>query len=126
MSISAICPNCRSSYTVPDNLFGKKIRCSRCQGSFVAVAVPRADPVSHQGRAGSVSDRRSNNAGQRKSIAAAVIGGSIVAAIFALVLVGGIAAVLLLKPGTAAPTAVAQNPPETKAKQSDKTDPKTE
>ncbi|OAI48038.1 hypothetical protein AYO44_01140 [Planctomycetaceae bacterium SCGC AG-212-F19] len=122
MAISTICPSCRSPYSLPDNAFGKKIRCNRCQAVFLAGSIPQSGIVASSQRrssklrppapvaihAGVPVPRERRSAG----ISAIVIGGSIVAAVFALVLVGGIALILHLKPGRAPreqPNAVAQN-----------------
>jgi S1-C subfamily serine protease len=115
MPIAVSCPSCRSAYAVPHNLFGKKIRCSRCSGSFVVGAIPQvrqsaAVGAAHRSRpAGYPAERRSSG------ISGAVIGGSIVAAVFALVFVVGIGIVLHTKPANApAPVAEASKATESK------------
>ena len=113
MSILAVCPSCRSSYNLPDNLFGRKIRCTRCQGSFVAGSIPQA-PVATR-RLSKVRPtapvalpvrRESQGRGRSSGIAPAIIGGSIVAGVFAAVLVAGIYFVLKSNNSTPGPTVV--------------------
>lgn len=36
MSIKSTCPHCGESVTVPDQLLGKKVRCKKCQETFLA------------------------------------------------------------------------------------------
>jgi hypothetical protein len=46
MSIQTKCPGCRSPYSLPDNLEGKKVRCKKCERTFVVggvAAVEAAD-----------------------------------------------------------------------------------
>jgi len=38
MAVSVTCPGCGTSYPVADDLLGKKIRCKKCQETFVAAA----------------------------------------------------------------------------------------
>jgi S1-C subfamily serine protease len=111
MSILAVCPSCRSSYNLPDNLFGRKIRCTRCQGSFVAGSIPQA-PVATR-RLSKVRPTapvalpvRRESRSRSSGIAPAIIGGSIVAGVFAAVLVAGIYFVLKSNNGTPGPTVV--------------------
>lgn len=110
MPISAVCPSCRSSFSLPDHLLGKTIRCTRCQGTFVAGAVPVGRPAAPPPErrvakpslpvaapaayAPGLPTRAQKERRGSLSFLKLVIGGSIVAAVFAAVLVGGIAFVL--------------------------------
>src|SRR5206468_2749288 len=38
MSLVSECPSCGQKLKVPDNLVGKKVRCSKCAGTFLAEA----------------------------------------------------------------------------------------
>src|SRR5437588_5268443 len=38
MAVNVNCPGCRTSYPVTEDLLGKKIRCKKCQETFVATA----------------------------------------------------------------------------------------
>jgi S1-C subfamily serine protease len=132
MAISTLCPSCRFSYALPENLLGRKIRCTNCQAVFVVGSIPQVPtaPVA------SYSPRRSSKLRppapvaiptgipvppqpERSSgISSIVLGGAVVAGVFALILVGGIALVLNLKSGSArkqqpAPTSVAEVRPPT-------------
>src|SRR5262249_36559895 len=40
------CPQCGQNLKVPDNLAGKKVRCSKCANSFLAEAVTGTPPAS--------------------------------------------------------------------------------
>ncbi|MBL8793351.1 MAG: trypsin-like peptidase domain-containing protein [Planctomycetia bacterium] len=113
MSIAAVCPNCRANYNLPDNLFGRKIRCTRCQGSFVAGAIPQTPATRRLSKVRPTAPvalpvRRESGSSRSKSsgIAPAIIGGSIVAGVFAAVLVAGIYFVLGSKNNTPGPTVV--------------------
>lgn len=44
MSFVAECPSCGQKLKVPDNLTGKKVRCSKCQGTFTAEGTNAAPP----------------------------------------------------------------------------------
>lgn len=44
MPIVVECPSCGQKLKVPDNLAGKKVRCSKCQGAFTAAAPEAAPP----------------------------------------------------------------------------------
>jgi hypothetical protein len=44
MPIVVECPSCGQKLKVPDNLAGKKVRCSKCQGAFTAEAPEAAPP----------------------------------------------------------------------------------
>jgi S1-C subfamily serine protease len=98
---------------LPDNLFGRKIRCTRCQGSFVAGSIPQA-PVATR-RLSKVRPtapvalpvrRESSGRSRSSGVAPAIIGGSIVAGVFAAVLVAGIYFVLKSNNSTPGPTVV--------------------
>jgi predicted Zn finger-like uncharacterized protein len=46
MAMQVECPSCGQKLKVPDNLAGKKVRCSKCQGTFMAGAPePPPPPV---------------------------------------------------------------------------------
>src|SRR5438552_802864 len=36
MSLEVVCPSCRTEFTLPNLLKGKKVRCKKCDYSFVA------------------------------------------------------------------------------------------
>src|SRR5262249_47723984 len=102
MAISGACPSCRTPFAVPDHLFGKKVRCARCQRSFIPGSIPQAQPrpSSKLRTAPPVAipvGIPSPQQGKSSGIVGIVFGGVIVAAVFALIVVGGIA--LILKPG---------------------------
>jgi S1-C subfamily serine protease len=40
MALHAICPNCQSGFTLPDEVAGKKVRCKSCQVIFAVHATP--------------------------------------------------------------------------------------
>jgi predicted Zn finger-like uncharacterized protein len=42
MPINVTCPDCRATYVLADQQSGKKVRCKKCQGIFVAGARPAA------------------------------------------------------------------------------------
>ena len=46
MAITLICPNlkCRSILQVPDNIRGKKVRCSKCGSKFLVPAEAKKKP----------------------------------------------------------------------------------
>src|SRR5262249_40665550 len=62
MSIQAKCPSCRSIYELSDDLEGKKVRCKRCEQTFVAGASAsrksrRADDEEEEERGTGITDR---------------------------------------------------------------------
>ena len=104
MAITAVCPACQAAFSLADQHFGRKVRCTRCQTIFLAGSIPQR----HTGirRAAQPAPPRSSG------LTGPILAGSIVAAVFAFVLVGGIAIVLHLRPSqNAAPPAppVVQN-----------------
>ena len=38
MAVNVVCPGCRTSHPVAEDLLGKKIRCKKCQETFTAAA----------------------------------------------------------------------------------------
>ena len=38
MAVTVVCPGCRTSYPITEDLVGKKIRCKKCQETFTATA----------------------------------------------------------------------------------------
>src|SRR5262245_23566728 len=42
MAVNVVCPGCRTSYPVTEDLLGKKIRCKKCQETFTAAAAKAA------------------------------------------------------------------------------------
>src|SRR5438309_3255773 len=44
MAILAECPGCRETFTLPEHLQGKKLRCKKCQQIFVATAAAAKPP----------------------------------------------------------------------------------
>jgi predicted Zn finger-like uncharacterized protein len=40
MALNVACPNCQASYSVPENVLGKKVRCKRCGESFQLAGMP--------------------------------------------------------------------------------------
>jgi predicted Zn finger-like uncharacterized protein len=45
MPIQTLCPNCRTSFSLPDAVLGKKVQCKKCNKPFVAVAVAASQPA---------------------------------------------------------------------------------
>src|SRR5208337_5024735 len=105
MPLAIVCPACNAGYTLADNVRGKNVRCSRCQRIFVAGTPLRGVPAALPQR-----PRRSpvgtpppgylpaQIQPQSSGIPVALIAGTAVAAVFALILVGGIAIILWQKP----------------------------
>ena len=44
MSFVSECPSCGQKLKVPDNLAGKKVRCAKCAGTFVAENITENPP----------------------------------------------------------------------------------
>jgi len=103
MAITAVCPACQAAFSLADQHLGRKVRCTRCQTIFRAAGVPAARTgIRPAAPAAYPPPPRSSG------MTGPIIAGSIVAAVFAFILVGGIALVLYLRPGrTPAPPAPA-------------------
>jgi predicted Zn finger-like uncharacterized protein len=43
MPIQVVCPSCKTSYTLREEVSGKKVRCKKCQEAFVATSTPAAE-----------------------------------------------------------------------------------
>lgn len=56
MPIQTLCPNCRTSFSMPDAVAGKKVSCRKCNKPFVAVAVASIEPATEAGHLKKVLD----------------------------------------------------------------------
>src|SRR5947208_3613026 len=103
MSIQASCPECRSRFTLADDLAGKKVRCNRCQEVFEAPARSREDvtaaPVARKAgpaRRGSADDRPVRAAKKMSVWGWVGLGLAGVGALMALVFLAGVVVMTLL------------------------------
>jgi predicted Zn finger-like uncharacterized protein len=102
MPFHAVCPACRTSYSLVDDLRGKKVRCKQCEQAFVAAPVAAAysgeiRPPASAGRSSSgVGKAQASEVPLRRSLPTIwIIGGAIAACLF-LVGLGGFGALLLI------------------------------
>ena len=93
MAVSVLCPGCRTSYPVTEDLLGKKIRCKKCQETFTATAAKNGRPQDDriQTRPSAKAARGDNAAPRSKAGAKKSGNGLLIGAILGglLLVVGG-------------------------------------
>src|SRR5262245_10109013 len=103
MAVNVVCPGCRTSYPITEDLVGKKIRCKKCQETFTATAAKsRSQDDRIQTRPNAAKAGRRDDDGPRgkgrtdtkKAGKGLLIGAGIGAVV--LLIGGGIGAIILM------------------------------
>jgi predicted Zn finger-like uncharacterized protein len=101
MAVTVVCPGCRTSYPITEDLVGKKIRCKKCQETFTATAAKnrsqddRIQTKPSAAKAGRKDDPRTKARQETKKAGKGLLIGAAIGVVVLLV-GGGIGAIVLM------------------------------